>query len=162
MRVIRQVLVIAASLFVAACRDEAGPTAPSPSTVPLIAGTWNGTVSVLSDGDGLRCPVTVEIEQPSAGKEVSGSIHADCFFALFEARLVEGSRWRIAGGAHYSVIDDTFSAVLNGSLEGAPVSRISATTDRFKNHERGERAGIRLELTRSAPGETVVAFRRFR
>jgi len=164
MRTIRNVLLIAAGCFLSACNDEAGPTAPgpAPATPPLIAGTWTGTVT--SSGT-TTCPITVEIEQPNAGKEVTGRIESSCGLpkadrhsgALY-GRLVEGLPWAIVGSVQYttnvwsSYGYGAFSTNLRGSLEGSPVSRISATTDGFRKKGFGSGGAdpMRFEVTRSA------------
>jgi hypothetical protein len=131
------------------------PAPPPPPPLPLIAGTWNGTLTFLSSADGRKCPVSMEIEQPGAGQEVSGSIRAEeCFFARFEAQLVrQGSIWVISGRAHFSLISDdycSYRASLNGHLEGSPDSRLIASTTGFRCATQPDRSGIGLELTRSA------------
>lgn len=161
MKAARLVLVIAASLFVADCRDEAGPTAPAPAVAPSIAGTWTGTAT---SGGTWTCPATFEIEQPNAGREVTGRITSSCGLPNSDfrsgelyARLVEGLPWAIVGTVSYtnhwgSHGYGAFTTNLRGSLEGAPVSRISATTDGFR--KRGSHSGVadpmQFEVTRSA------------
>jgi hypothetical protein len=63
--------------------------------------------------------VTVEIEQPGAGRAFSGVIRADCFGARFEAQLIENITWEISGSAHFSLITDdycSYRATLGGQL----------------------------------------------
>ena len=136
---------------------HATPTAPTPPptppAVPLIAGTWKGTLTILSF-DRPSCPVSVEIEQPGTGQEVSGSIRAEeCFFARFEAQLGrQGPIWVISGAAHFSLISDdycSYQASLNGHLEGSSDSRLTASTTEFRCRTQPNRSGIGLELTRS-------------
>lgn len=160
MKAARLVLVIAASLSVADCRDETGPTAPA-APAPVIAGTWNGTVTC--DKNGRRSPVTVKFEQRGPDlRVVSGSMtrfNCDgCGTNQIYARLVEALPWGITGTVSYKSVwcypYYDYSASLTGSLEGSPVSRISARTGPFKSNRAGskERPGIQLELTtRSAP-----------
>jgi hypothetical protein len=160
MRTIRNVLLIAAGCFLSACGDEAGPTAPAPAAAPLIAGTWMGTVT---SGGATTCPITVEIEQPNAGREVTGRIDSSCGLPKAEfhsgalyGRLVEGLPWSIVGSVQYTNVWSQpygeFFTNLRGSLEGSPVSRISATSDGFR--KKGLRTGgadpMRFEVTRSA------------
>lgn len=163
MRTIRNVLLIAAGCLLSSCADEAGPTAPAPAAAPLIAGTWKGTVT---SGGTTTCPVTVEIEQPNAGRDVTGRIESICGLpkaprhsgALY-GRLVEGLPWSIVGTIHYTTSVwssygyGAFSTNWRGSLEGSPVSRISATSDGFRKRGHpgtGVADPMRFEVTRSS------------
>lgn len=161
MKTVRNVLLIAAGCLLSACADETGPTATA--AAPLMAGTWKGTVTC----EGRSGPVTVKFEQTdsvvngSTRWGGSGICNSCGSTALIYARLVEGLPWSISGTVSYKsslcypYYD--YSAVLTGSLEGSPVSRISARTGTFKSKQApggkaDERSGIQLELTtRSAP-----------
>ena len=168
-------MLITAGCFLSACSDEAGPTAPAPAATPtpfaapLIAGTWSGTVT---SGGTTTCPITLEIEQPRwnlalhPGTEVTGRIESRCGLpkadfhrGAIHARLVGGMPWSIVGSVEYTnnrwtfygYGDGTFTTNLRASLEGSPVSRISATSDGFR--KKGARTGgddpMQFEVTRS-------------
>ena len=73
------------------------------------------------------------------------------------AVLEEASPWKINGSASYHQIFSypylNYSAPLNGTLEGSPVSQISATTSDFQAaHQEGPgHQALRLEVARSTP-----------
>ena len=155
MNAIRRVLLLGTTLLFA-CRDGSGPTGPH--AVPIITGTWTGT---LLRENKPTCPVTVEIAQPDGGSSVTGSIQPrNCgpfvsAIAIEYARLVEGLPWKIDGSLRYNSVwgypYGTWSATMSGSLEGSPVSRISAITSDFKLHSRSVHTRVRLEIAKKSP-----------
>ena len=147
------------------CEDaETSPTAPPRSEpAPNIGGTWTGT---MTSGDRPPRPVTVAIEQPAGGRSVTGTIRTtECpggcqeweLSVHIDAVLEEGSPWRIGGSASYDQVMSypylNYSASLDGTLRGSPVSQISATTTDFRSVRGGYQgaAALRLEVARSTP-----------
>src|SRR5262245_17298068 len=96
MKAVGSAVLIAGSLYVAYAGDKSRPTAPW--KVPNVAGTWSATIAKMEGGG--RCSGTVEISQPAAKGEIRGSIESDCLSVVFEAELLEGSRWGVLGKTH--------------------------------------------------------------
>ena len=144
--------------------DPTGPPAPPRSgPVPNIGGTWTGT---MKSGNRPTRPITIAIDQPAGGRSVTGTLKTtNCSQGCKEwelsihinAVLEEASPWKIQGSANYQQIFSypylNYSAPLNGTLEGSPVSQISATTSDFRSTHGGVQGteALRLEVARSAP-----------
>ena len=160
--------VASLTLAISGCKNaETGPTGPPApprsGPVPSIGGTWTGT---MKSGDRPTRPVTVAIEQPAGGRTVTGKIRTtNCSNGCQEwelsvhisAVLEEASPWKITGSASYQQIFSypylNYSAPLNGTLEGSPVSQISATTSDFRSTHGGTQGtkALLLQVARSTP-----------
>ena len=149
----RRVLALVLTILVSGCRDTSAPTAPLAPTAPVIGGDWSGTVKSLAVVDpwdiGPMCseqPVTFEINQ-AEGVPLNGSIRAQCITAHFKlGKIVNG---KLQGTLTFEQAGLTYTGTLTATLEGSPVSRISADTSYFYVSKPAQRQdSIRLELTR--------------
>lgn len=148
MKFIRYALMIAASLVLPACNDDVGPTAPLQS--PAIAGPWQGNVSYQAlvgfyeDPPCPEQPVTVQLQQQ--GRTLSGTIQAECVTAEF--RGIVNPNLTIRGVVTQVLDGQVYSASLDGSLVGSPVSQIEAGTEIFTATSGWRREALQLRLTR--------------
>jgi len=106
------------------------PPAPTPDpwAVPDVLGIWSGT---LVEGR-QRCPVTVRIYGRGPETMVGGSIEAQCFRALFEARWVGAPNWRLVGKANPEYDSDygycdLYDVNLSGHLESHGARFVAST-----------------------------------
>lgn len=155
-------LLMTLTLAAAACGDSS-PTAPvvQPTAAPRVAGTWSGTVKSLEVVDpwdvGPVCQnqhVTVELTQGdgSESRFLHGTVQAACITAQFGGTLVGDLGQTIQGKLAFEAGGVSYFATLNGTLEGSPVSRISAQTSVFtwSSSDGSSRRSdsIQLELSR--------------
>lgn len=148
MKSVRYALMFAACLVLPACNDDMGPTAPVQS--PEVSGSWQGTVSYQAlvgfyvDPTCPDQPVTVQLQVE--GSTVTGTIQAECVTAQIEGRVYNQTiRARVT-----QVVDGEppYTAVLDGSFVGFPVSQIEASTEIFVNSNGWQRESFTLRLAR--------------